>query len=379
MKIGLDGSRAFIKQRTGIEEYSYNVIKNLTNNLQDDEVILYIRKNQRVDFLLPKNWKVKVIELPRFWTQIGLSWEMLFHPVDVLFVPAHTVPLIHPSKTIVTVHGLEYEIMPQAYSKWEYMYMRFSIRNSCRWATTVISVSRNTKQDLISLYNVPDDKIQVIYEGYDDKIKNQTLPTGPLRQVEDEASRQVSNIKNKFAELKPYLLFIGRLEERKNIAGIIETFEILKDKYKIPHKLLLAGKRGYGYEDIEEKMNLSKFKEEICELGFVPDEDKADLLANADVFMFPTFYEGFGIPILEAQSIGIPVVTSNVSSMPEVAGDSAVLVDPSEPSYIAERTYALISDSDFRNDIIGKGYKNVQRFSWEDCAKKIADLMKEKD
>ncbi|EKE11486.1 MAG: glycosyl transferase group 1 [uncultured bacterium] len=174
-------------------------------------------------------------------------------------------------------------------------------------------------------------------------------------------------------------MFIGRLEERKNIAGIIETFEILKDKYKIPHKLLLAGKRGYGYEDIEEKMNLSKFKEEICELGFVPDEDKADLLGNADIFMFPTFYEGFGIPILEAQSIGIPVVTSNVSSMPEVAGDSAVLVDPSEPSYIAERTYALISDSDFRNDIIGKGYKNVQRFSWEDCAKKIADLMKEKD
>jgi glycosyltransferase involved in cell wall biosynthesis len=374
MKIGIDGSRAFISQRTGIEEYSYQVIKSLRDKLDDCEVFLYVRKGQKVDFSLPKNWKLKIIRWPRFWTQIGLSFEIFFHPIDSLFVPAHTVPFIHPSKTAVVIHGLEYEIMPEAYSSWGRLYMRFSIRNSCRWAEKVISVSRNTKQDLVSLYGVPEDKIQVIYEGYDAEAKSQK-PSVPANK-----SRTSSEDQNpKFKKYRPYLLFIGRLEERKNIIGIIETFEILKEKYEIPHNLLLAGKGGYNYESIAEKINGSRSKKDIRELGFVADEDKFDLMKNADVFMFPTFYEGFGIPILEAQSVGVPVVTSNVSSMPEVADESAILVDPREPSYMAERTYAIISDEKLRTDMIKKGYENIKRFSWDNCAKDISKIIKNGD
>ena len=139
MKIGIDGSRAFLKQRTGIEEYSYQVIRNLADKLNEHQVVLYVSTNYEFgtnvritnieediknDLSLPKNWSVKIIRCPRLWTQIGLSLEMLFHPVNVLFVPAHTVPIIHPKKIIVTIHGLEYEIMPQAYSWWERFYMR---------------------------------------------------------------------------------------------------------------------------------------------------------------------------------------------------------------------------------------------------------------
>lgn len=360
MIIGIDGSRAFLKQRTGIEEYSYQVIKNLRQELGGHKVFLYVRKNQAVDFGLPENWIVKKIGWPRLWTQVGLAFEMFFHPVDALFVPAHTVPWIHPEKTVVTIHGLEYEMMPKAYSMWGRFYMRASIRNSCRWASEIVSVSENTKRDLMRLYHVPEEKIRVVQEGYEKNSKIQI-------------SNSKSNPNHKISE--PYLLFIGRLEERKNISGIISAFEILKEKYDIPHKLVLAGKLGYGYDSIKFRILNSKFRKDIVELGFVKDEEKFDLIVGADVFLFPTFYEGFGIPVLEAQSVGVPVVASNISSLPEVSGDSALLVDPGKPEEIAESTYSLISDKALRDDIIRKGYENVKRFSWEKCAHEIAGIM----
>ena len=172
MTIGIDASRAFVKTKTGIEEYAYRVIKHLRDCLGDQPVVLYLdsRVNEKkyIDFELPQNWKVKFLRAPIFWTQARLSLEMLFRPVDVLFVPAHTVPLIHPKNTIVTIHGLEYEFCPGAYSFWQRFYMRLVIKNSCRWAKRIIAVSKNTKKDLTRLYKVPEGKIEVIYEGISD-------------------------------------------------------------------------------------------------------------------------------------------------------------------------------------------------------------------
>jgi len=357
MIIGIDGSRAFLKQRTGIEEYSYQVIKNLRQESEGHEVFLYVRKNQAIDFEIPENWTVKKIGWIRLWTQAGLSLEMFLHPVDVLFVPAHTAPWIHPAKTIVTMHGLEYEMVPKAYSWWERLYMRASIKNSCRWASKIISVSENTKKDLMRLYRVPEEKISVVYEGYEKELR-----------ISNSESRN-------FDEHNPYLLFVGRLEERKNIVGIVKTFEILKEKYGLPHKLLLAGKGGYGYDKIKSQISNLKYQNDIVMPGFVKDEDKFELMAGADVFLFPTFYEGFGIPVLEAQSAGVPVVASNVSSLPEVAGDAALLVDPEKPEEIADSVHSLISDKGLKDDIIRKGYENVNRFSWEKCAREIAIIL----
>jgi glycosyltransferase involved in cell wall biosynthesis len=357
MTMGIDASRAFQKQKTGIEEYSYQVIKNLRDYLQNEQVILYLNPaiNSKPDFDLPAGWEVKYLRSPFFWTQARLSLEMIFHPVDVLFIPAHTIPLIHPQKTFVTVHGLEYEYCPEAYSFWQRFYMRRVIKNSCRWAKKIIAVSENTKKDLMKLYRIPKEKIDVIYEGYsNDNFK--------------------LNLNDKISNYK-FLLFVGRLEARKNIIGIIRAFEILKDKYKILHKLVLAGRFGYGKEKIEGKIKNCKHKDDIIFPGYISDEEKFELLKNADVFLFPTFYEGFGLPILEAQDAGVPVVTSNVSSMPEISGNGAVLVDPNKPLEIAEAVRKLLSDKNFRDDIIEKGHSNEKRFSWESCAKGIAQIL----
>ena len=165
MFIGIDASRAFVQNRTGIEEYSYQVIKNLTGKINGHQVVLYVRKNQKIDFDIPNNWNVKVIKWPYLWTQIGLSLEILFHPVDVLFIPAHIIPIIHPKNTIVAIHGLEYEFCSEAYSFWERFYMRWSIKKSCRWAEKIIAVSKTTKCEICDHFDVPSDKIEVIYEG----------------------------------------------------------------------------------------------------------------------------------------------------------------------------------------------------------------------
>lgn len=174
---------------------------------------------------------------------------------------------------------------------------------------------------------------------------------------------------------KPYLLFIGRLEERKNIVRIVEAFEILKEQYRIPHELLLAGKPGFGYGRIANTLQAISYKQEIKELGYVSEEEKWELLRNADVFLFPTLYEGFGIPVLEAQSVGVPVVTSNTSSLPEVAGEGAVLVDPTSVESIAEGVQRLLSDQGLRSGIIEKATHNVSRYSWARCAKEIATYL----
>lgn len=358
MKIGIDGSRAFLKQRTGIEEYSYQVIKHLRDKLDAHLVIIYLRPKQIIDFDLPENWQIKRIQFPRLWTQLGLSLQLFLSPIDVLFIPAHTIPFFHPKKTIVTVHGLEYEMMPEAYSSWERFYMRFSIKNSCRWAESVISVSQNTKQDLINLYGTPEEKIRVVYEGYEEEFDKSKLP--------DDAA---------LIALRPYLLFIGRVEKRKNIVGIVSAFEIFKEKTGARHKLILGGKFGYGNEEIKNKIEKSKYKKDIILLGFVNQEKKWQLFKQACLFLFPTFYEGFGIPVLEAQSIGVPVITSNCSSLPEVSNGSAFLVDPNEEKLIADGIYLLTTNEKMKDAIIEKGYANVKRFSWERCADQIARIL----
>ncbi len=366
--IGIDASRAFLKKRTGIEEYSYQVIQHLREVIAPEmRVVLYVRKKleirnwkleirtPEIDFSLPENWVVRGIWAPRFWTQIRLAIELLLHPVDTFFVPAHTVPWIHPKRTVVTVHGLEYEFSPESYSWYERLYMRFSIRNSVRWASRVIAVSENTKRDLVRLYSVPEEKIVVIYEGASQPTTYNLQPT------------TVSE--------SPFFLFIGRVEERKNVGRIIAAFEIFKQKTGLPHKLVLVGKPGFGYEKISYKLQVTSYKQDIIELGYISEEEKWELLRKAEALVFPSLYEGFGLPVIEAQMVRTPVITSTTSSLPEIAGEGALLVDPLDVEALAKALEKLITDPKLRAGIIIEATRNVDRFSWAYCAQEVGLLL----
>lgn len=371
MTIAIDASRAFVHERTGIEEYAYQLIKALRDPLQNAPVVLYARFGgeaaadprgwiERHFFDLPDAWDVRVVRHRRLWTQWWLAWRLAVDRPDTLLVPAHTVPWIHPARTVVVVHGLEYEMTPQAYSLWARVYMRVSIRLSCWWARTVVAVSDNTRQDLMRLYRVPADRIVVVPEGVNLQCAtdSQQLPTTNCQLPTD-----------------PYFLFIGRIEERKNIARIVAAFNLFKERTGLPHRLVLAGRPGYGYDDAAAAIAASTHCDAIEEKGFVSEDEKWQLLAGATAFVFPTLYEGFGLPVLEAQSVGVPVITSTVSSLPEVAGDGALLVDPADAEAIADAMAVLATDDDRRRAIIAQGSANIGRFGWDRCARAIAALL----
>lgn len=376
MKIGIDASRAFIGQRTGIEEYAYQLIKHLADKLDHHQVILYVNQKAHGNYRkvlgelrVPEKWIIKEIPMRNFWTQIGLAWEMAVDPVDVLFVPAHTVPWLHPANTIVTVHGLEYEHCPESYPFLSRIYHRFFVKRSCAWASRIIAVSENTKKDLQKMYGVPADKITVVYNGYDDAPGRDIVRNhSDNDNGEDIAGEDI--IQN-----TKYILYIGRLETRKNIEGIVKAFEILKQEYHYSGRLVLAGKPGHGYEAIRQVISGLASKYDIMEIGFVSPEKKWRLISNADLFLFPSLCEGFGIPILEAQSCGVPVITSNYGPMDEVAGNPAVLADPKDPRQIAAAADRIFKDERIRHDIVGKGLINIKRFSWEKSAQEIKDLL----
>jgi glycosyltransferase involved in cell wall biosynthesis len=345
MRIGI-AVNISLEHRTGVEEYVYHLLWNLP---RIDE-----SKNHQFFIFAPniiQGFPTKVLKWPfkKFWTQIRLSWEMRKKPVDVLFVPVHTFSLIHP-KLVITIQGLEFEKLPKMYPFWKRLFLRWMTKRNLKKADKIIVPSQNTKNDLIKFYHANPDKIFVAYHGVGNPPKT---------------SGQNPNYK---LQTTNYILYLGRGDRRKNIQGLIKAFRILKQEFKIPHKLILAGPN-IGYKITRD------LKDDVICRGYVQDDEKWELLKNADVFVFPSFYEGFGIPVLEAQRVGTPVVASSTSSFPEVLKDSALLVNPYRVSEIADAIHKIISRPELRNELIKRGFENIQRFSWPKCAEETLKII----
>lgn len=358
MKIAIDASRGFLDKKTGIEEYVYQLIKNLRNDLVDHEVVLYLRKDNlekaQKALKIPENWEFKEIPFKYFWTQIGMAWEFLTNSPDVLFVPAHTIPWIHPKNSVVTIHGLEYEHCPESYSLYSRWFHRFFIKKSCKWASKIVAISENTKKDLIDLYEVDGRKIKVIYNGFTKISKG------------FEACKK---------RKKNYLLFLGRVEQRKNVKRIVQAYNILRASGKYKGQLVLAGKAGHGFGEINRAIKESDFSKDIILKGYVSDQERFSLIKNADIFLFPSLCEGFGLPILEAQAVKTPVITSDQGPMDEVAGNKGILVDPLKVDDMVKAISNILDKPELRKKIIEKGSKNVGRFSWGKCGEETAEVL----
>ncbi|OIO51289.1 MAG: hypothetical protein AUJ11_01945 [Parcubacteria group bacterium CG1_02_44_65] len=351
MEIGINAAAALKQPRTGVEEYVYQLLRGLTmlKESKKHRFILFSPSRAEFGFGLPDNFKTRELNWPLpFWTQARLAGGMIFKKPEVLFIPVHVLPLVHPKNSVVTIHGLEYEYFPEMYPKKRLTYLRWGAKYAVRNASKIIAVSENTKNDLIKLYGANPGKVAVVHHGV---------------KIPDADVRQEGN------NLGEYFLYLGRLEEKKNMAGLIGGFEMLKKRYQLPHKLVLAGPAGFGYKKIKSKINRLKFKDDIIELGYIGEREKWRLLGLAEGFVFPSFYEGFGLPILEAQASGCPVITSDVSSMPEVAGQGAILIRP-EIEQICRAMYKIIDDADFKKRLIEQGYQNVKKFSWQKCARR---------
>lgn len=357
MTIGIDTSRVTKPHLTGTEYYSIELIKAFSRIDTVNHYLLYA-KNDPMPRLgkLPTNFSEKIMPFPRLWSQVRLSWEMLFRKPDVLFVPAHLLPLIHPKNSVVTLHDLGFKHFPELYSPKELIYhnwgMKFSALRSCK----IITDSEYSKKDLIKTYSLEPSKIDVVYLGCD---LNKFKPgNGPK---------------------KPYIFYIGRLEEKKNVAGMIRAYGILRKEAKIKHKFILAGKPGFGYEKIAQEINYlaPEIRKDVIQLGYISDEDYIKRLQEADIFFFCGFFEGFGLPIIEAMACGTPVVTSNTTSMPEVSGNAAILVNPRNPLEMAGALSRLINSDKLKESLIFRGRNHARKFTWEKTAQQTLRILEE--
>jgi glycosyltransferase involved in cell wall biosynthesis len=390
MLIGIDASRAVTARPTGTEVYSQRLIQALLTQESSHRFRLYFSTGPADAF---PSAELRAIPFPRLWTHVRLSWEMAYRPPDVLFVPAHVLPLIHPRASLVTVHDLGYLYFPEAHPWRQRLYLDLSTRWSAHTAAHVLADSEATKADLVARYTTPPDKITVAYPGYDETLTPVRNPAA------------IEAVKARHGIVGDYFLYLGTLQPRKNLARIIAAFATLRQDFGELSRaaqdtalrqaqgtalqsgvtLVLAGKRGWLYDDLFAQVRrlglegpaLSGVEGHVLFPGYIPDEDKAALLSGALAFMFPSLYEGFGLPVLEAQACGCPVIASTTSSLPEMAGDAALLVDPTDTAGIAATMQRIAADPALRESLIERGFANVRRFSWTACAQSVLSAIEQ--
>lgn len=363
MLIGIDASRANAKLKTGVEWYAYHVICALAKLDQTNRYRLYSWEPLRDGLAqLPENFQNVVLPAKRFWTYTALSKELKRQPVDRLFIPSHLVPRVRPVHTTVTIHDLGFRHFRRNYRLYHYLSLHFGTRWSARWAEHIVVPSQAVADDVQQYYHVPNRKLRVIPNGYEPAI---------LKPV---SAKRVTAVMKHYHIQDPYLFFIGRLEERKNVARLIEAFYRLRDSGLFGGQLVLAGDPGVGYDTIRDI--LAKRPEGgVVQTGYLATEAYAALLKGARAFVFPSLFEGFGIPILEAFAAGTPVLTSNRGATAEVAGRAALLVNPESVDDIHQGMERLLADEQFAAELVKRGRERLRHFGWEKTAEQIHQVL----
>lgn len=364
MIIGFDASRANKDAKTGTEWYSYNLLLELAKIDNKNRYFLYTpQKLKKKLKKLPDNFEEKVLGWPPkyLWTMIRLSLEMILKAPDILFVPAHIIPLISPKNTITTIMDVGFISRPEIYPKKELKYHKFGLQQAIKKAKIILTISEFTKQEMIDLCGIDPNRIKVINLGFD---------SGIFKKIEDRG--RINKVLGKYSipTDSQYFLYVGRLEEKKNTPGLVEAFgKLLKENQGIKHKLVLAGAPGHNYEEIKSLIDKYNLQDNVIETGWVEEEDLAYLFNGSFAFVFPSFYEGFGIPLLEAMSCEVPILASEVASIPEVALDAAIYFDPNNIEDIKDKMKDSIENDSIRLEVIEKGKQRVKEFGWEKCAR----------
>lgn len=374
MKIGIDLRTLQEGKMTGVETYLRNLLRALLLLDQKNEYVLFYNSHLRPLQDLPSldGKKVKTVSLRLPNRILNLSLLLLKFPkidrllggVDIFFSPRYLfTALSRNCKLVVVMHDLSFMHFPDFFSARRRLWHRVvSDRRACQQASAVITVSEATRDDVATEFQIPQHKLFTIHPGLDHKAYN------------DQNDPQVqADLKSRYGINQPFILYLGTIEPRKNILGIISAFEMLKNKSSSPLELVLAGRLGWLYEKVLKAIQASRFRSSIKFLGQVPEDLKPSLYRLAKATVFPSFFEGFGFPPLESIACGTPAVVAHNTSFYEVLGDAALYPSPYDAGQIAYAVDALLNDSRIRQEYIKRGIIRAARFSWEKTA---ADILK---
>ena len=367
MLVGIDASRAVTQQRTGTEAYAYFLIDAFLPIALEKghQVRLYFNQpppsGQFFNHALDHRVEQIIIPFPRLWTHGRLGVELFKRPPDVFFTPSHVIPYPYSGPAIATVHDLGYHYFPEAHPKSQLSYLKWSTQHNCRRSQIVVADSIATKKDIEKFYGTSSEKISIIYPGIDPQ----------LSKVQEQA--RIDATLQKYQIKAPFLLYVGTLQPRKNLIRLIDAFEASH----VNQHLVLAGRQGWLAKPILAKISSLPplIKERIILTGYISDEEKAALLSAATALLFPSLYEGFGFPLLEAQACETAVLCANSSSLPEVAGKGALFIDPLETESITTGIQQISTDETLRQTLIEKGAINVKQFNWDTAAYQLLTLL----
>lgn len=373
MIIGIDASPAARREKTGVEWYTHHLLHEFAKLDTKNQYILYTSQpfsdEEKAGF--PTRFKEKVLRSPIkwFWPQTRLTWELLMsgkQRPDVWFSPADALPLVRSKRTITTIHDIAFIPYKDIYEWKRQQYLYWTTRFAIKKADTIITISEFTKKEIVKYYKVDPSRIVVTPLGFDKEV---------YTSASSETTIADALILKQWDLMpKDYIFTISPLEKKKNLPTLIDAFAKVKKQFP-DLKLVIAGKPRLAAEEIATKIGESKYKDDILSLGWINQEEQVALLRNARVFAFPSFYEGFGLPIIEAQSCHIPVIASRTASLPEVGGEGALYHEVTSSDDLAEKMIRVMSDSVLEQDLITKGIENIKRFSWEECARKTLAVL----
>ncbi len=371
MIIGIDGNEANIKNRVGVNTYSYELLWNLWR-LQDEwknnhKLIVFLKNEPMGD--LPKetqSFKYEVIKGGGAWilTKLIPSLYKNKNICDVFFSPSHYAPPIAPMPKYCSIMDLGYLEFSGQFKKKDIWQLKVWSAISIFISKGVFAISNSTKEDIVRHYPSARGKVHVTPLAYDSKIFNLSINREDVRRIGSRHSI-----------VSDYVLYLGTLKPSKNIEGLIEAFSKIKDVKK-DLKLVIAGKKGWMFESIFEKVKKLGLEDKVTFTDFVSEEDKPALIAGAKVFVLPSFWEGFGLDVLNAMASGVPVVASNVGSLPEVVGDAGILIDPNNIESIALGIKEVLLASETKyNNMKEKGIAQAKKFSWEKTARETLRVL----
>lgn len=361
MKVGIDGRAAKWYRGTGIGTYTYQLISSLNSMDSINEYLMFMPERSNCDISFNKNFHIKNItegNKTNFWDEVNIPNILMDKDIELYHVPQNGVGLPEDKNCpfVITLHDVIPYKMPETVGETYLRIFNEEMPNIVSLCDGIITVSQFSREDIAKAFNFPKDKIYVTHLAAEDIYC-------PLNKVDCE-----DLIKACYGISGDYILYIGGFSPRKNIVGLIEAFSKLMNRYKKDIKLVIAGKQGKSYSIYKNRAIELGMEDKVLFPGFIEMEHLPHLYNAATALAYPSFYEGFGLPPVEAMACGTPVITSNVTSIPEVLGNSAIFINPLDVDDICEAMYNLLSDENLRDDLILKGLVRSSELSWNKTA-----------